>query len=709
MRHFSLDLFTHDLSISLNTIPSEVNDDVDGLFNFFTETFTKTIDKNAPYKELSRRESRFRQKPWITSDLKKAMCKKNKLYKKSLKSKAYTDIQAYKKFSNYFNTLKRQSKKQHYDKLVKNSKSSSKRTWKIINDIVYLKKGKGRSIHQIKDEDGRLTNEPIQIAETVNKFFVGIGQKLSSKFSEIHSDLNFPSNKSSFFFKPISMYEVRSHIDQMDKSKSARPTDPQVKFLKMAKDIVSPFLAKIFNLCIIKGEFPKDLKKACVIPVYKKGEKHVCGNYRPISLISPFSKIFEKCILSQLNTFFSSFSLLSKQQFGFKKNVSTELALSSVYESFISNFENSQITCAIFLDIAKAFDSVNHDLLLKKLFRYGIRGSPHRLIQSYLSDRVQYTLIDNHSSSLLPITCGVPQGSVLAPFLFSIFINDLPVATQMQTTLFADDACFSYGHTHINTLEHKINSELIKIGNWFQENKLALNIDKTSFILIHRKKKELDINLTLNGSTLLRKSQIKYLGVLVDEKLTWKPHVNSCVSKLNKCLWAIFKLRFYVNISTLCSVYYSFAYPYLQYGISSWGGACKTILQPLSTKQKIIVKCILNQNYRQASSPLFTKLSLLKLNEIYKFQICKLLYSQFKKDIIILPSITNLNNLHPHKTRLAVKQHFFLPLVSSDLGKTSLSYNGVIIWNSIPIEIKNSSNFKFKVLLKQHFLKSYSP
>ena len=709
MKSFSEETFTQDLFIALDNISVENSDNVDDLFLQFTKTFINTIDKNAPYRELTRREQKIKQKPWITQKIRKAILKKNKLYKKSIKSKNPTDQHAYKTFSNSLNSLKKQSKKKYYDQLVKNSKNSSKRTWKVINDIVNLKKGKDKSISQIKDENGNQISEPNQIAQTVNKFFVNIGKKLSSTFPSTNSKLNFASNKKSFFFKPITEYEIRRHISQMDESKSVRPCDPQIKFIKIAKEVVSPFLSEIFNFCVTKGKYPKDLKKACVIPVFKKGERNLCGNYRPISLISPFSKIFERCILSQLNTFFSSFSILSDKQFGFKKNVSTEMALSNVYESFLSNFENKQITCAIFLDIAKAFDSVNHQLLLNKLECYGVRGLPQQLIESYLSDRSQYTIIDNNASSPLPITCGVPQGSVLAPFLFSVFINDLPNVTYMQTTLFADDACFSYGSTNIDNLEQKVNSELTKIGTWFQENKLALNIDKTHFILIHRKNKNTDIQINLNGTRLSQKSQIKYLGVIIDEKLNWKPQVNSCVTKLNKCLWAISKLRRFTNTSTLRLIYFSFAYPYLQYGISSWGGACQSTLQPLLVKQKFIVKCMLFQSYSTPSSPLFSQLGLLKLNEVYKFQICQLIFNQLKNNITILPNLASLSDIHSHNTRSANKQILYIPFYNSNLGKSSLSYNGTSVWNSIPIEIRNSSTLKFKRLLKKHFLENYLP
>ncbi len=204
----------------------------------------------------------------------------------------------------------------------------------------------------------------------------------------------------------------------------------------------------------------------------------------------------------------------------------------------------------------------------------------------------------------------------------------------MEVTLFADDACFNFGHNNVNTLEQQVNLELNKVSTWIQNNKLTLNVEKTYFMLIHRRNQSTKLNLKLNGSLITQKDQVKYLGIVIDDKLNWKPHIKNCVSKLNKCMWAITKLRHYTNVSTLKLIYFSLAYPYIQYCISSWGGACKTTLQPLLVKQKLLVKTILKQSYTSPSSPLFYQLGLLKLQEVYKFQIGKLMFNQIMKNKI---------------------------------------------------------------------------
>ena len=240
---------------------------------------------------------------------------------------------------------------------------------------------------------------------------------------------------------------------------------------------------------------------------------------------------------------------------------------------------------------------------------------------------------------------------------------------------------------------------------WFQSNKLALNIGKTKFILIHRRRQEIKLQLKINGTTLEQTDQIKYLGVIIDHKLNWKPHITNCTNKLGKCLWAITKLRPYTNIEILKLVYYSLAYPQLQYCVSSWGGATHTSLQPLLVKQKLIIKSMPHQNYMSRSSPLFLKLDILKLPEIYKLQIGKLMKKQIVK--YTSQNILPISTVHSHNTRSSSKQNYFIPSVKSNIGKTSFNYYGPIVWNRLPNDIKTASEFRFKYLLKKYLINQY--
>ena len=351
---------------------------------------------------------------------------KSCLYANFIKTKKPSDHAKYKKHSNILTRTKEVAKRKYYDNKIRYSTKSSKLIWQTVNEIVNLKENKKNLISNIKCEDGTLTSDTQKIAETLNNFFVNVGSK--QHFPKIQHTFNkhshIPVQKNSIFFKPFSTYEVKRHIKEMKTSKSVRPGDPPIKFIKIACDVFylflcrvsvdglvtcnhlyfdsvysvyAPVLTNIFNQCV--NQFPKNLKEGCVIPIYKTGDRSDSGNHRPISLLSPFSKLFEKCILTQLNSFFTKHQLINPSQFGFQKNVSKEMAVSEIHNDLVRNLEGNIIS-SIFFDISKAFDSLNHDLLLEKLELYGIREPPLLLLKNFLTNRTQYTIINSHKSQV---------------------------------------------------------------------------------------------------------------------------------------------------------------------------------------------------------------------------------------------------------------------------------------------------------------------
>ena len=240
--------------------------------------------------------------------------------------------------------------------------------------------------------------------------------------SLIHSNIN------SIFIQPIAEDEIRMHIRGLDSSKNTGIDGIPIKYIKMAATVITPKLTQLFNICIKKGCFPQALKIAEIVPILKKGNRENCCNYRPISILSPFAKIFEKCLHEQFKKFFIKNDLISSQQYGFQKNCSTSDAVVDIYSNLIKNIENELITCSIFLDLAKAYDTIDHRILIAKLEKYGIRGVPLQLIESFLTNRQQYTTIKSTKSATNKVICSIPQGSTLGPLLFTIYINDLPLA-----------------------------------------------------------------------------------------------------------------------------------------------------------------------------------------------------------------------------------------------------------------------------------------
>ena len=278
------------------------------------------------------------------------------------------------------------------------------------------------------------------------------------------------------------------------------PNDIPSKFLKIANCIVSEWLSKLFNKCITTVEFPDSWKITHITPIPKVHSPSSSSECRPISVFPVLSKLFEKILYHRVYSYLTEHNLIDKRQNGYRENHSTELAITSIYDELLSNFDNKQITCSLFLDLSKAFDCSDHEILLDKLYHYGIRGVSHKLFSNFLHNRMQCTKIGEFKSSYKRISCGVPQASVISPLLFLIYINDITIASSFHTTLFADDINLHMSNSSFNVLQTTVNLELCKIDHWLRANKLSLNYNKTNFMLLTSRKHNLASPLTTTGA-----------------------------------------------------------------------------------------------------------------------------------------------------------------------------------------------------------------
>ena len=384
--------------------------------------------------------------------------------------------------------------------------------------------------------------------------------------------------------------------------------------LKILDPHISAQLSLIFNESFQYGIFPVKLKIAKVIPIFKKGDASKNSNYRPISLLSIFSKIVEKLMHQRLYNFLELHEILFQMQFGFRKGHSTDHALISLSERIKNTLDSNRVGCGIFIDLQKAFDTVNHNILLQKLNHYGIRGTSLSWFESYLSGRLQYVSVNGHSSGLGGITCGVPQGSVLGPLLFLIYINDLPNASRVLSFyLFADDTNIYFESNNVTELENKINKELQKVKSWLEVNKLSLNIDKTNYVVFHSPKKKLSdsFGIKLGKKPVSRTCYVKFLGVLMDENLSWKYHISELIKKLSRSSGIFFKIRHLLPLDILKNLYYSIFSSFMNYGSPTWGLSYDSYLQPLFLLQKKVLRSISFQPISSPSSPIFFSLKIL--------------------------------------------------------------------------------------------------
>ena len=525
-------------------------------------------------------------KPWLTQGLLKSIKRK----------------QEYKQYSNLLNKMKAKAKDKYYNQYFQLYKENLKETWKLIGTIIKrIAKVKSNCSSWIIRNSKIYTNE-LDIANQFNQHFTTIGPTLANAINPIYDNptkyiRNSPAN--SFYLSAVTEEYVAQLFSNLNERKAS--LDIPNKLIKLASHELSKPFSYIYNQSIAQGIGPNILKVSRVTPIFKSGDATDPANYRPIAVLSPFSKILEKIVNDQLISFIDKYNILFKYQFGFRKDHSTELAILEITDILKTSIDNNLITCGVFLDFSKAFDTVNHEILLRKLHKYGVRGKALDWFTSYLTKRTQYVKLGNVESEFLQIVCGVPQGSTLGPLLFLLYINDLANSSDMLSfRLFADDANIFYATKTSKDLEAVMNSKLQKVINYCNLNKLSINMRKTNFMIITSPQKPTIHNI--NILNIERKTSIKYLGIYLDEHLNWKTQIAHVQGKLTKNLGILNQLRNYLNLKMLRQLYYTLIYPYLNYGAMCWGNNYQTNLNKICTKQN---KCIRSIFFCKQTSALF--------------------------------------------------------------------------------------------------------
>ena len=410
----------------------------------------------------------------------------------------------------------------------------------------------------------------------------------------------------------------------------------------------------------------------------------------------------------RLTDYINKSGILTDCQYGFRSKCSTNHAIIELVDKITKAIENNEFTVGIFLDLSKAFDTVNHSILLKKLYFYGIRGKCHAWIEDYLSNRKQIVKYNQIRSSEKIITCGVPQGSILGPLLFLIYINDLSNSTnKLSTILFADDTNLFCSGKDIHELELTVNTELTHIQEWLTLNQLTLNIKKSNFIIFKSNKKRLkrQLHLQLSGNELKRVEESKFLGVVIDQHLTWKKHIEYVTKKIVRTSGLLCRIRFYINQSLLKMLYNSLIYPYLHYGNIVWANNYPTRLDKLFKLQKKILRIITFSSYRAPSLPLFTNFGLLNIFQINDFLIGSFSFSLNSKELPFYFNDFCIENTQVHKYNTRESKNLHKIFSRTNYGKFSTRNKIIEIWNRIPLNIKHSASIKiFKRKLKQFIL-----
>lgn len=714
LKKINYDKLNEDLKMSLDKIPYQnLNVSANELWGIFESTMNKIVDKHAPLKLQSRSNHKRSFSPWITNDILAQIKLRQRLHKKAIKHPSQLNQKNFKQCRNKTTRMIEQAKRSYYNNKISSVKSNPQKIWRTINNIINLKKDviKTTDIIIHNDTNSTSSNDPKEISNEFNKFFTTIGSKLAQQIDPSTKSNNYvtPNQfhiKNSFFLKNITTYEVQSYISQINPNKANKSDCIPSIIIKNCSAILAPALTKLFNRCISEGVFPQKLKSAEVHPIFKKGNKQLITNYRPISILSPFSKLLERHIHTELTKFVTKHKILHQFQFGFRKNSSTEMALTQIIEEITNNMGNGKFTCSVFLDLAKAFDTVDHKILINKLYNYGVRGLPAKLIENYLTNRDQITIFNNIKSDKEQIKLGVPQGSILGPLLFNFYINDIVQVSNFTVRLFADDACLVYTCNSAVELENRVNTELIKINNWRVINKLSVNFSKSNYLIFNNNKTTHKFSINMDGNILEKTEDIKYLGVKIDHKLKWNKHVNYIKNKIAKASYILCKIRHYVNIQTLKMLYYSLVHPHLNYCLTAWGGAPNSTIKPLITLQKKILRIMTFNSYDHPSAELFLKLDILPLDQLYNLNLSILMYKIHHNQFTGEYKLTPINQIHHYKTRLSTNINYYTSTAKSNLGIGSFSNQGTKIWAKLPTNIKQLPIHLFKKSLKQYLTNS---
>ena len=497
--------------------------------------------------------------------------------------------------------------------------------------------------------------------------------------------------------KPADNTEIFTTIKALKNTKSVGEDEIPVILLKYIAEEITPPLTYIINLCMSTGIFPDRLKLSHIKAIYKKGDKKLINNYRPIAILNTLSKVFEKIIYTRLMLYLEKNKILFENQHGFRQNKTTILAIYKALTNILDSLNNQQYTFAMYLDLSKAFDSVDHDILIQKMEIYGIRGVPLKLMKSYLYQRLQCTVETDKSGTILksdtrPVTVGVPQGSILGPLLYLLYTNELPSIVSQAMLQYADDTSIIFSEPDAIDINNKIFSTLSDLETFFTSNNLQLNITKTQVIKFSYQNND-EILLTNGISTLETVKNVSFLGVKIDSRLDWKCHINTLAQNLSKYMYALKIISQTINIQAAFIAYHGYIQSRVRYGIMFWGNS--TDFHKIFVLQKRCLRNIMGMKQIESCRPVFLERNILTLISIYIYE--SVIFIKENKDLF-----TDCDRNHIYNTRN--KTDLTQPKAKFTYIAKNVKCSIIKVFNKLPIELRNLPTNKLKHKLKNLLL-----
>lgn len=662
--------------------------DTEAMWSCWKMLFLEVLDRHAP---VQHKKLRRQSVPWLTSHIKSLIQTRDRNKRKAIVTNSVDDWENYKSMRNKVNIAIREAKSNYYRDKIAKEHGNPKEAWKVINNLL------GRSSDQtVVNElkfNGVNIHTPDKIAENFNQYFSTIGANLAASIDSNDGEFEqYVKGSGSQFqsFKSVSGNEVLKLLSGLSKSKATGIDKVSGRMLKAAAPVISRSLSCIFNNSIKTCCFPDDWKIARVIPLFKKGERSLPENYRPISILPVISKIMEKIIFNQLYEYLMQNNLISKHQFGFRRLHSTMSALLDCTNSWYMNMDRKMFNLVVLLDLKKAFDTVNHEVLIRKMEILGISSDALSLLKSYLTGRKQVCQVNGSLSSESQISCGIPQGSILGPLFFILYINDLPECLQNSSSrMFADDTNLTISGVSMEEVESAMNDDLDRVKSWLKANRLSLNVAKTEFLLIgsNYKLNNLDKqpSIKIEASNIKQVSHSKMLGVSIDNHLSWAKHIDEISKKVSSGIGVLRRVRDFVDRETLISIYNALIRPHFGYCSEVWDNLGQGLSKRLQILQNRAARIILNWSNDSPHLEALAALGWVTLEtqrvktksktmfKVLKGQAptCLTEHFKFKKEVTDI-------NLRGSTSSLQ------LPLPKTEFMKRSFAYSGAKIWNDLP-------------------------
>ena len=675
--------------------------DTQQAYSHFTKYIKECFDLQFPKQKV--KINYKNRNEWIDDKLKNEIKERERLSIIKRKKPTQENIAKYKYFKNLNLSNQRKAEINFYKEQFELYKSDAKKSWKILKRIL----GKDKQISEKQIDfiiNNQLVSDSAIIANTFNTYFINVGRTLAHQIKSNINPLSYIDiNVNSIFIPPITEHEIILVIKSLNNSSPGYDELPS-SVMKQCLDLYITPLTYLINLSICEGSFPDGLKLAKVLPIYKSEDEQLVQNYRPISVLPFFSKIFEKLMSNYLIDFIDNHNILYNKQFGFRKFHSTSHAIITLVEKISKALDTGKIVVGVFLDLKKAFDTVDHSILLKKLYALGVRGNIYEWFNSYLRNRTQFVSYNTINSETMSITHGVPQGSIMGPLLFILYINDFSRASDILfSIMYADDTnVFIEGSTYDGIID-VLNVELTKLDTWLKANKLTINVKKTHYMVFHRSRIKSSKDVQINQHILSLAKSTTFLGIIIDDKLKWTNHINHVKNKISKAIGIINKTRDFIDRHTTKQLYYTFVYPYLIYCTEIWGNASATHLDPIIKLQKRCIRNIAFAHFNEHTAPLFKSLDILEFKKLVIQRISLTMYKHFNCSLPSPVSDLFLKNkdIHNHYTRQRELLH--TAIANKEATYKCFSFHGIQIWNYMLDNVRTDVSYTcFKKITKIH-------